>query len=84
MLERPGIGHNSRNFAQDQSFTGTEETLITGRLLATDPGDNPLTFTTLTPAKRGQVVIQPDGVFQYRPQAEFHGTDAFEFRVSNP
>ncbi|HTI74538.1 MAG TPA: family 1 glycosylhydrolase [Mycobacterium sp.] len=66
-----------------QTTTG----LITGNLGATDPDDDPLTYTVIgTPHNGGTLEVDQDGNFTYRPMnamAAVGGTDQFTVVVSD-
>ncbi len=80
---------NGPPVAQDDVFTGDQDTVITGNLLVnngngpdTDPDNDPLsvvpaTFTT----SHGQVVIFANGDFTYTPSAGYFGPEMFNYTV---
>jgi VCBS repeat-containing protein len=64
---------------------GTEDGVTTGQLVAQDPNGDPLTFGLAQnggPA-HGTVSIAPDGSYTYTPAANYNGTDAFTYTVSD-
>ncbi len=77
--------------AVNDAYTVTEDNTLTVNaadgLLANDESSNPtsLTVTTTpsTPPEHGSVTIQSDGAFEYVPVADFHGTDSFEYTISD-
>ncbi len=65
-----------------QSFSGTEDTVLTGQLVASDPGDT-LTFAVATNPTRGTVAVTSAGAFTYTPNANFSGADTFTASVTD-
>jgi VCBS repeat-containing protein len=64
---------------------GTEDGVTTGQLVAQDPNGDPLTFALAQNGgpSHGTVSIAPDGSYTYTPAANYHGTDAFTYSVSD-
>jgi len=64
---------------------GTEDSATTGQLVAQDPNGDPLTFSLAQNGgpSHGTVTIAPDGSYTYTPAANYHGTDAFTYSVSD-
>ena len=56
--------------AQDGSASGSEDTPISGTLVATDVDDPTLTYALGTQAAHGTVVVDADGSYTYTPSAE--------------
>jgi hypothetical protein len=83
-------GANDAPTARDDAISGTEDTDITGNVLAdngagadSDIDGDPLTIST-TPASNvanGVLVLNADGSFVYTPSADFAGTDGFAYTV---
>jgi hypothetical protein len=48
-----------------------------------DPENGPLRYVGVTPPTHGALVATEDGHFTYTPDADYHGTDAFTYRVSD-
>lgn len=78
--------------ARPDSFAIAEDHSLTGNVLAdngagadSDPNGDALTVTprTITTARGGTVTIQANGSFVYTPLANFHGTDSFNYTVSD-
>ena len=78
---------NDAPVAQDDTFTGDEDTTITGNVLAndTDIDGDTLTVTpaTITTVNGGSVDLLSDGSFTYDPDANFHGTDSFTYTIND-
>ena len=55
-----------------------------GKLKATDPEGEALTYTLIRQPKRGTVSIRPDGTFTYTPKKNKVGTDSFTFTATDP
>jgi len=56
----------------------------TGRLKASDPEQQPLTYSVIRQSKRGTVVIQEDGSFTYTPKKNKVGVDSFTYTAADP
>ncbi len=68
----------------DAAATVAEDGTLTGTLTATDVDGDALTYTLEDPAAHGGVVILEDGTYNYRPDPDYSGTDAFSVRVTDP
>ena len=55
-----------------------------GQLRASDPEDEPLTFTLTRQPRRGEVILRPDGSFLYTPKNNKVGTDSFTYTATDP
>ncbi len=67
------------------SATGTEDTAVTGQLMASDINGDTLVFAPASgsgPA-HGSVAINADGTYSYTPTANWSGTDSFSYQVSD-
>ena len=61
-----------------------EDVAVTGNVLANDNFDDPAaSVTAVTAPTHGSVTFLPDGTVTYTPDADFHGTDAFTYTVTN-
>lgn len=71
--------------ARDATVSGDEDGIITGHLLASDADGDALTFLLVQQATHGTVTIlnPATGLFQYVPNADYHGTDLFTFQVDD-
>jgi hypothetical protein len=65
------------------SLVTPRNTSVSGRLLASDAENDPLTFSLTTAPPNGTVVVNPDGTFTYTPATGFVGNDTFTFTVSD-
>ncbi len=80
---------NNEPIAQDDAFTGSLNTNVTGNLLVnngngpdTDPDGDPLSVTPGTFATaHGSVVILANGNFTYTPNVGYFGTDTFDYTL---
>jgi len=73
---------NAAPTIQAQAFTGTEDTVLTGQLVASDPGDT-LTYSVAANPAGGAIAISAAGAFTYTPNANFNGADSFQTRVTD-
>lgn len=73
--------------ANDDSFTGDEDTVITGNILDNDTDSNGDTLTvtpqTITTAAGGTLVLNGNGSFSYTAAANYNGPDSFSYTVSD-
>ncbi len=79
---------NEAPIVEDDVIAGTEDTIITGNVLANDYDNNAgdtltVTAATITTAYGGNVVLNADGTFTYQPAANFHGADNFSYTVTD-
>ena len=76
---------NRPPLAEDDAFSGDEDTEITGNVLDndSDPDGDPLTVIANTDPSNGTVTVNPDGSFVYTPEQDFNGTDSFTYTVSD-
>lgn len=89
----PTAGANDRPIAADDYFTGAEDTVITGSLLAdngngpdTDPDGDVLSVRaqTIYSHAGGLVRLFVDGTFSYTPASGFSGGDWFDYTLLDP
>ena len=71
--------------ARGDDFSGAEDGVVTGNVLTNDSdGDgDPLTVALETNVQNGTLVLDPDGGFEYTPDADFFGTDSFTYVVND-
>lgn len=74
------------NYGPEASGADSERTVSTqaeishyGRLSATDPEGDEITYMIVSYPKRGRISLEADGRYCYTPSAEFVGTDGFTF-----
>lgn len=84
ILPTSGGASNTAPVAANDSFSGTEDTTITGNVLTNDndaDGDSltvtPGTFATA----HGSVVLSGNGSFTYTPAANYNGADSFTYTL---
>ncbi|MEW4239255.1 Ig-like domain-containing protein [Priestia megaterium] len=65
------------------TFTTQEDSPVEGAVVGADPDGNPLIYALNTPPANGTVVVNTNGTFIYRPNANFNGTDQFTVLVSD-
>lgn len=58
-----------------------EETSLTGRIVATDANNDPLTFEVVTTPAIGTLTLNADGMFEYQPAPNFAGDVEFQVRA---
>jgi VCBS repeat-containing protein len=85
----PPPPENNAPVAVNDAYTTMEDTELVvdaaSGVLAndTDADGDVLTVVLVTPPAHGSLTLNPDGSFQYIPQADFYGQDAFTYRASD-
>ncbi|MDA5094651.1 Ig-like domain-containing protein [Aliiroseovarius sp. KMU-50] len=80
---------NTPPVANDDGYAVDEDTplavaAISGVLANdTDADGNPLTATLLSDVSNGTLTLNPDGSFNYTPDANFNGNDSFTYTLSD-
>ena len=82
---------NEAPVATDDSYITNEDTplnVVTGGILDndSDPDNNvgDLVITELSSTSNGALTLNPDGTFEYVPDADFFGTDSFTYQLEDP
>ena len=65
------------------SFTTQADTAYTGKVTATDPDMDALTYAVSTAPTKGTLTLSANGNFSYVPNSEFTGSDTFSFTASD-
>jgi len=84
-----GGGGNGAPTALDDTYNVTEDVALTrssaeGVLFNdTDPENDTLTATLITPPSHGTVSLNPNGAFIYTPNLNYNGPDSFTYQVSD-
>ncbi len=76
---------NPAPIANDDGFTTDEDTALSGSVGSNDSdadGDL-IVYTQLTNPANGAVVFGTNGSFTYTPAADFHGTDSFDYQMTD-
>ncbi len=76
---------NNIPVANADSFSGNEDTTITGNVRAndTDADGDTLTAVLVVGPSSGALTLNADGSFSYVPNANFNGTDSFTYKASD-
>ncbi|MFO1389176.1 retention module-containing protein, partial [Cellvibrio sp.] len=75
---------NAAPVIEAQGFTGDEDTPISGRIIATDIENDPLTYALSGQPANGVLVLDPaTGNFTYTPNANYNGSDSFIVTVTD-
>ncbi len=79
------IVENSAPVASDGSLTVTQNQDASGKLKASDPDGDSLTFSIVSKPSHGEVTLQNllTGPFSYRPDKGYLGQDSFQFKASD-
>lgn len=75
---------NKAPVAQDSALETYKNLSNEGKLLASDPEEQPLTYTLLRQPRRGTVELREDGSFTYTPKKNKVGVDSFTFTAADP
>ncbi|MEM7455250.1 MAG: Ig-like domain-containing protein [Planctomycetota bacterium] len=69
--------------AVDDSFTTSEDVALAGDVSGndSDPDGDAVAFIKLTDPANGTLVLNADGTFVYTPDANFNGTDTFDYEI---
>ncbi len=70
--------------AEDSAMETYKNLPNEGKLKASDPEGQPLTYTLVRQPKRGTVSVREDGSFTYTPKKNKVGTDSFTFTATDP
>jgi len=67
-----------------QSFTGDEDTIINGQIIATDVENDVLSFSLVGQPANGSITLNPTtGAFVYTPNGNYNGSDSFVVTVTD-
>lgn len=82
--DSPAPAVNNPPTATAVPLATAEDTLGTGRITASDPDGNTLTYRLATGPTQGSVTVDPaTGVYNYTPKAHYHGEDSFAIAVED-
>ena len=70
--------------AQDSALETYKNLSNEGKLLASDPEEQPITYTLVRQPRRGSVELREDGSFTYTPSKNKVGVDSFTFTATDP
>ena len=70
--------------AQDSALETYKNLSNEGTLLASDPEEQPITYTLVRQPRRGTVELREDGSFTYTPNKNKVGVDSFTFTATDP
>ena len=68
--------------AQDAGAVTDEDKAVVITLVASDPDNDPLTYSLVVPPGNGEAQLQGNTA-TYTPKADYNGTDSFTFKVSD-
>ncbi|MHC4403368.1 MAG: Ig-like domain-containing protein, partial [Planctomycetota bacterium] len=76
---------NAPPMAVDDAFSMAANQQLGAGVLAndSDPEGGPLTVTLESDVTQGTLVLGTDGLFTYKPNEGFHGTDSFTYRAND-
>jgi VCBS repeat-containing protein len=74
---------NQKPVATFISFTTDEDTQYNGTLTATDVDGNTLTYSKVSNALFGTVIVNSNGNFTYIPSTNYSGADSFSYKVND-
>jgi hypothetical protein len=70
--------------AEDTAVETYKNLELRSKLKASDPENQPMTYTVIRQPKRGSVTIAPDGTFTYTPKKNKVGIDSFVYTATDP
>ena len=70
--------------AQDSALETYKNLSNDGKLVASDPEEQPLTYSLVRQPRRGTVELRQDGTFTYTPKKNKVGVDSFTFTAADP
>ena len=70
--------------AQDSTLETYKNLSNEGKLPASDPEEQPLTYTLVRQPRRGTVELREDGSFLYTPKKNKVGVDSFTYTATDP
>lgn len=77
-----GSSNNAPEFSSaSYSFSGVEDSLVTGTVVATDSDE--VTYTVASAASNGVIALESDGSFTFTPNADFFGEDQVTIQASD-
>ena len=80
----PGAATPEPPVASNISLQGSEDTLLSGQLEASNPEGTALTFTVVSQPAHGTVIVEGNsGSFTYTPAANYSGNDTFSYTAGN-
>ena len=85
LLACGGGGGGGQSFsitANSQSFSTDEDAIYIGTLTASASSASTITYQKISGPTYGAINLSPDGGFTYNPQAEFSGSDTFQFTAT--
>ena len=77
------VSNNEPPVAEDDEAVTAVDTAVTVDVLAndSDPDDDPLLITAVTPAPNGTATVLGGALVEYTPDAGFTGTDIFSYTI---
>ena len=75
---------NKAPVAQDSALETYKNLSNAGKLMASDPEEEQLTYTLVRQPRRGSVEIREDGTFTYTPKKNKVGVDSFTYTAVDP
>ena len=75
---------NKSPVAQDSALETYKNLSNDGKLPASDPEEQPLTFTLVRQPRRGSVELREDGTYTYTPKKNKVGVDSFTYTATDP
>ncbi|MFM7149684.1 MAG: tandem-95 repeat protein, partial [Gemmataceae bacterium] len=74
---------NEAPVAPNVSIQTDEDTVFEGKVVGTDADEDPLSYAVVAGPKHGTLVFQEDGTYSYKANANYNGTDLFNYKVSD-
>ena len=74
---------NQAPVVQDRSATGLQGSLVRSTVTGSDVDGDALTFAQVAAPAHGVLSFNADGTYQYRPDADFVGSDTFTYKAND-
>lgn len=75
---------NKAPIAEDSAMETYKNLANTGKLKVTEPEGEKMVFTVVRQPKRGTVIVNEDGSFEYTPKKNKVGVDSFTYTAADP
>jgi|GEM_PF-6131431 len=74
---------NDAPIATNETVTIQEDTALHGSVTATDVDGDHLTYSLISGPQHGAISFNSDGTYTYTPNADYNGSDSFNFKAND-
>ncbi|MBI2732653.1 MAG: tandem-95 repeat protein, partial [Aquabacterium sp.] len=82
-IDEPGTNTNYKPETGHYKLTTDEDKPVSGRVKASDPDGDALTYAKGSDPAHGTVTVNTDGTWTYTPAKDYNGSDSFTVTVSD-